>query len=59
MTLQEAYNVKMRKVFPITVMGYFCGSFQMAENWLQVIILNHLRKMNYISFMIICGIYKK
>lgn len=58
-TLQDAYNVKMKKVFPVTVMGHSCGGFQMTENWLHVIILHHLRKMNYISFMIICGIYKK
>lgn len=46
MMLRDAHKVKMRKVFPFTVIGYFNGGFQMTEDWLKVIILHHLRKMN-------------
>lgn len=41
------------------MIDYYNVDFQMAGEWLKVIILHYFRKMSYISFLSIKGIYKK
>lgn len=41
------------------MIGYYNECFQMAGDWLKLIILYHFRKMTSVSLMIIRSTYKK